>query len=96
MGRYHVCRALREGRLSSFEEHSFVAGMLLLLVGTVVPAAHGDAGGLAGALGAMGLGTLGPSALASALLKLDDESGLTPRADLRQTEVRAGGVGRYG
>jgi hypothetical protein len=82
MGRYHVCRALREGRLSSFEEHSFVAGMLLLLVVVVLPAAAALTGR--------------PSALGSALLKLDDESGLTPRADLRQTEVRAGGVRRYG
>jgi heat shock protein HtpX len=30
-----------------------------------------------------------PSALASALVKLDEDSGLMPRADLRQFEARA-------
>jgi heat shock protein HtpX len=30
-----------------------------------------------------------PSALASALVKLDEDCGLTPRADLRQFEARA-------
>jgi heat shock protein HtpX len=59
MDRYHVRQVLREARVSSFEEHSFVTGVLLLVVGTVAAVAREDAGGIAWALGTIGLGVLG-------------------------------------
>ncbi len=63
MGLYHVRQILREARVSRFEEHSFVTGILLLVVGTGVAVAHDDAGGLAWALGTMGLAAFGLCAI---------------------------------
>jgi heat shock protein HtpX len=61
--RYHVPRAQREGRLSRFEEDLLLSGILLLVTGTVVAVARGDAGGLAWLLGTIGLGALGICAI---------------------------------
>ena len=49
--------------MSGFERHSFVAGILLLLAGTVAMFAREDAGGLAALLGTIGLGVLGICAI---------------------------------
>jgi heat shock protein HtpX len=46
-------------RVSGFEKHSFVTGILLLVAGAVALLARGDAGGLAGTLGTIALGVLG-------------------------------------
>jgi hypothetical protein len=63
MERYHVRQSVRKARLSSFEEQSFVTGILLLVTGTVVAMVHDDPGGSAGLLGKIGLGLLGVCAL---------------------------------
>ncbi|HMJ96943.1 MAG TPA: M48 family metalloprotease [Thermoleophilaceae bacterium] len=67
MHRYHVRQVLRDARMSGFEESSFVAGMLLLVAGTVFAIADGDPGGPAGTLGTIGLGVLGVCAISRAL-----------------------------
>jgi heat shock protein HtpX len=58
MDRYHVRQTLGEAGPSRFEKDSFIAGILLLVAGTVVAVGRGDPGGLAWALGTFGLGVL--------------------------------------
>jgi heat shock protein HtpX len=64
--RYHVRQTLRKARLSSFEEQSFLTGILLVVTATLMAAINDDPGGAAGALGRLGLGALGLCAFARA------------------------------
>ncbi len=63
MERYHVRRALADARISGFEEHSFLTGILLLAAGTVLAVYNGTPGGPAELLGMLGLGALAVCAL---------------------------------
>jgi Zn-dependent protease with chaperone function len=67
MDRFHVRRVLREARLSSVEESSFVTGVLLVLAGALMAVAGDDPGGPARALGTIGLGVLGVLAIRRAV-----------------------------
>jgi hypothetical protein len=58
MDRYQLRQVLREARLSSLEESSFVTGILLLVAAAGVAVVLGDPGGPARALGTMGLSVL--------------------------------------
>jgi len=60
---YHLRQALREARLSSLEESSFVTGTLLLVAGTVSAVVSEDPGGAAWALGTIGLAALAVCAI---------------------------------
>ena len=157
---HRLRQLLREARVSRFEEHSFLTGLLLVGAAVVLAVVNGDLGGSARALGALALVVLGlcaasrglrlyranvtaalpesvrrimvaisaaiglapafllgwfsrlsvlgmsrsrefaadaaaaaltgrPSALASALMKLDGEREWLPAADLRQAQARA-------
>ena len=62
MQRYHLRRALRGAGPSRFEQHSVLAGILLLLSGAAVAVLTRDPGGTARALGLAGLASLAASA----------------------------------
>ena len=62
-----ISQLLREARVSKFEEHVFLTGVLLLVAGAVLAAMNGTAGGPAWLLGWLGLGTLGLCALSRAV-----------------------------
>jgi heat shock protein HtpX len=66
MERFHLRRALRDARVSRFEEHSLVVGTLLVVVATVFAWVGEDAGGSARMLGTVGLGAFGACALSHA------------------------------
>ena len=59
MGRYHLRQLLRQARVSRFEEHSFLAGLLLIVAAVVLAIVNGDLGGSARALGALALAVMG-------------------------------------
>jgi heat shock protein HtpX len=59
MRRYHLRQLLRDSRVSRFEEHSFLTGLLLIVAALVLAAVNGDLGGPARLLGALGLAVLG-------------------------------------
>src|SRR3954471_20793685 len=58
MRRYHVQRALRLARLSGFEQHSLLAGVLLIVAAVVAVFVLKDVGGPARAIGLAGLTAL--------------------------------------
>ena len=60
---YHVRRLLRDARVSKFEEHAFLVGILLLVAGIVTAVAEGSSGGTARLLGLIGLGAFAVCAL---------------------------------
>jgi hypothetical protein len=59
MDRYHLRRLLHEARVSRFEEHSFLTGLLSIAAAVVLAVVNGDLGGAAWAVGALGLAVLG-------------------------------------
>jgi heat shock protein HtpX len=59
MDRYHLRQLLREARVSRFEEHSFLAGLLLIGAAVMLAIVNGDLGGSAQALGALALAVMG-------------------------------------
>lgn len=59
MGRYHLRQLLREARVSRFEEHSFLTGLLLIVAAVVLAIVNGDFGGSARTLGALALAVMG-------------------------------------
>jgi heat shock protein HtpX len=61
--RYYARQVLRKSRLSGFEEHSLVTGILLLVTATAAALVREEPGGLAWALGTLGLGVLGVCAI---------------------------------
>ncbi len=67
MRRYHLRQLLRDSRVSRFEEHSFVTGLLLIVAAVVLAVANGDLGGAARVLGALGLAVLGLCATSRAV-----------------------------
>jgi hypothetical protein len=56
---HNLRQLLREARVSRFEEHSFLAGLLLIGAAVVLAVFNGDLGGSARALGALALAVLG-------------------------------------
>jgi heat shock protein HtpX len=67
MRRYHLRQLLSDSRVSQFEEHSFLTGLLLIVAAVVLAAVNGDLGGAARALGALGLAVLGLRATSRAV-----------------------------
>jgi heat shock protein HtpX len=67
MNRYHLRQLLHEARVSRFEEHSFLTGLLSIAAAVVLAAVNGDLGGAAWALGALGLAVLGLCATSRAV-----------------------------
>jgi heat shock protein HtpX len=63
MGRHHLRRLLRDARVSRFEEHSLLTGILLLVAGVLLAVVNGTVGGPAWFLGTTGLGVLGLCAI---------------------------------
>jgi heat shock protein HtpX len=59
MDRYHLRQLLREARVSRFEEHSFLTGLLLIGAAVVLAVVNGDLGGPARAVGVLALAVLG-------------------------------------
>jgi heat shock protein HtpX len=59
MDRYHLRQLLREARVSRFEEHSFLTGLLLIGAAVVLAVVNGDLGGSARALGVLALAVMG-------------------------------------
>jgi heat shock protein HtpX len=55
----HLRQLLREARVSRFEEHSFLTGLLMIGAALVLAVVNGDLGGAARALGALALVVLG-------------------------------------
>ena len=47
MRRYHLRQLLRDSRVSQFEEHSFLTGLLLIVAAVVLAFVNGDLGGAA-------------------------------------------------
>jgi heat shock protein HtpX len=67
MRRYHLRQLLRDSRVSRFEEHSFITGLLLIVAAVVMATVNGDLGGAARVLGALGLVVLGLCATSRAV-----------------------------
>jgi hypothetical protein len=63
----HLRQLLGEARVSRFEEHSFLTGLLLIAAAVVLAVVNGDLGGAAWALGALGLAVLGLCATSRAV-----------------------------
>jgi heat shock protein HtpX len=59
MDGFHLRQLLRDARVSRFEEHSFLVGVLSICAALVLAIFNGDLGGSAWALGALGLAVLG-------------------------------------
>jgi hypothetical protein len=64
---YRLRQLLREARVSRFEEHTFLTGLLLIGAAVVLALVNGDLGGAAQALGALGLAVLGLCATSRAV-----------------------------
>jgi heat shock protein HtpX len=64
---YRLRQLLREARVSRFEEHSLLTGLLLIGAALVLAVVNGDLGGAAWALGALALGVLGLCATSRAV-----------------------------
>jgi len=67
MDRHHLRQLLLDARVSRFEEHSFLTGVLSIAAAVVLAAVNGDLGGPAWALGALGLAVLGLCATSRAV-----------------------------
>lgn len=63
----HLRQLLREARVSRFEEHSFLTGLLSIGAAVVLAVVNRDLGGAALALGALGLAVLGLCATSRAV-----------------------------
>jgi heat shock protein HtpX len=64
---YRLRQLLREARVSRFEEHTFLTGLLLIGAAVVLALVNGDLGGAAQALGVLGLAVLGLCATSRAV-----------------------------
>src|SRR3954447_8985768 len=65
--RYRMRKLLREARVSRFEEHLFLTGLLSIVAAVVLAIVNGDLGGPPGALGALALAVLGLCATSRAV-----------------------------
>jgi heat shock protein HtpX len=65
--RYRLRQLMLEARVSRFEEHSFLTGLLLVGAAVLLAVVNGDLGGPARALGALGLAVLGLCATSRAV-----------------------------
>ena len=67
MDRHHLRQLLLDARVSRFEEHSFLTGVLSIAAAVVLAVVNGDLGGPAWALGALWLAVLGLCATSRAV-----------------------------